>query len=97
MTVTEANMTERGHADGKPDNHDRTVLIVVNRTAVHLPPGDYTGAQIKAAAIAQGAALEQDFVLSVHQGHHYKTVGDEDVVHVRPELTFVAVAADDNS
>jgi len=94
--MTVADHSSRGVADARKNPH--IVLITVNSSPVNLPQGDYSGFQIKEAAIAQGAAdIGMDFVLSVQRGNHYVVVGDDDIIHIHANLDFVAVTGDDNS
>jgi len=90
-----------GPAAGTPPGRDakppKAVEVVVNKTKLSITMGEHTGLEIKQAAIAQGAVLELDFVLSVERGNHYVTVADGDIVKVHAALDFLAVAGDDNS
>lgn len=95
MTVAENTRPEPqdAHESPKPD-----ITITVNNSPVVLPQGQYTGHQIKQAAIDQGASdVALDFVLSVQRGNHYDVVGDDDLIQIHPHLDFVAVTGDDNS
>lgn len=97
-TTSSAVSTDHGH-----DQHHRTFAVLVNTHKVELGEKKMTGSQIKTAAIAQGAELEQDFQLSLkHQhghghGNRYDIIGDDDKVKIEDGLEFVAVAGDDNS
>ncbi len=75
----------------------RTITVTVNDHPVHFTEHKATGAEIKAAAIAQGVAIEQDFLLFLVQGDHLRPVGDEDEITLNPHQEFRAVAPDDNS
>jgi hypothetical protein len=78
--------------------HDREVQILVNEHPVHMRRGDATGLQIKEAAIAQGVAIQPEFVLSEELGERRsRVIGDNQKVEMREHLKFVAVAPDDNS
>ena len=96
MTTSSAVGTDHGH-----DQHHRKFAVLVNTHKVQLGEKKMTGSQIKAAAIAQGAELEQDFQLSLKHphghGNRYDIVGDDDQVKIEDGLEFVAVAGDDNS
>ncbi len=83
-----------GHDNPKPE---RTYVIRVNTQNVIVRQHKATGAEIKAAAIAQGVAIEPGFVLSVEHGDRYDIVGDDDEVTLHKGLDFIATAADDNS
>jgi hypothetical protein len=83
-----------------PDLHDRPptrIAVTVNTDPVILSARQMTGAEIKAAAVEQGADLHLGFQLSVKRGHHYDVVGDDEVITVHEGEDFIAVAADDNS
>ncbi|OXM45451.1 multiubiquitin domain-containing protein [Amycolatopsis alba] len=82
------------------DRHGRPparIAVTVNNDPVELPAHRMTGAEIKAAAVEQGADLQTDFQLSVKKGKHYDVVGDDEVISVHKGQEFIAVAADDNS
>jgi hypothetical protein len=82
-----------------PDaNLDKTVTITVNEQPVQLEGKTASGAQIKAAAIAQGVHIQQNFVLQEELPNGTsRVIGDNDEVHLRPHLRFTAIAPDDNS
>lgn len=85
----------------KHDHHDEkkhTVIVTVNEQPVKLNGEKATGAQIKAAAIAQGVQIQQNFVLQEELPNgKSRVVGDNDEVHLREHLRFTAIAPDDNS
>lgn len=84
--------------EAKPDDHDRTVTVTVNEQPVQLEGKTATGAQIKAAAIAQGVLIQQNFELQEELPNGTsRVIGNTDVVHLRPHLKFTAIAPDDNS
>lgn len=85
--------TKDPHAHPRPK---KTYVIQVNTQNVRMPQHKATGAEIKAAAIAQGVAIEPGFVLSVKHGDRYDIVGDDDVT-LHKGLDFIATAPDDNS
>jgi hypothetical protein len=75
-----------------------TVVVTVNEQPVTLHGEKATGAQIKAAAIAQGVQIQQNFVLQEELPNgKSRVVGDNDEVHLREHLRFTAIAPDDNS
>ena len=87
---------EDGHGTSGPAEH--TVEVTVNEQTVRLNGRTATGAEIKAAAIAQGVAIQQNFVLQEELPNGTsKIIGDNDDVHLRPHLRFTAIAPDDNS
>ena len=90
--------TAVGHDHGHEHHH---FTVTVNKHRVELTEKKMTGSQIKAAAIAQGAELEQHFQLSLRRqhdhGHRSDVIGDDDIVKIEDGLTFVAVDGDDNS
>lgn len=76
----------------------RVVTVTVNERAVNLNDDRVTGLEIKQAAIAQGVAIELDFLLTEELANgRARVVGDSDVVKVTRRSRFDAVAADDNS
>lgn len=98
---------EKHERDGSSDEKDRnkehdsgnhSVTIAVNEQPVRLPGDTATGAEIKAAAIAQGVLIHQNFVLQEELPNGTsRIVGDNDKVHLRKHLRFTALAPDDNS
>ncbi len=75
-----------------------TVTVSVNNRPVTLHQHSITGDQIKAAAISQGVAIQQDFLLYIVRGNgQLDPVGDGETVHVHPHEQFRAVAPDDVS
>ncbi len=85
---------EQGHGGGGGE----AITVTVNEQAVTLPDRTETGAQIKSAAIAQGVAIQANFVLQEELPNGTsKVIGDNDPVHWRAHLRFTAIAPDDNS
>lgn len=77
---------------------DHTVTVSVNEQPVKLPGHKATGAEIKAAAIAQGVLIQPNFVLQEELPNGTsRIIGDGDTVHLREHLRFTAIAPDDNS
>lgn len=77
---------------------DHTVIVSVNEQPVKLHGHTETGAEIKAAAIAQGVLIQPNFVLQEELPNGTsKIVGDNDKVHLRKHLRFTAITPDDNS
>ena len=87
----------------KPDqgHGQHTVEVTVNEQKVRLQkPQDnkVTGAAIKAAAIAEGVAIQPNFVLQEELPNGTsRIIGDNDAVYLRAHLRFTAIAPDDNS
>lgn len=80
-----------------PDDHDH-VTVTVNEQPVRLKGHSATGAQIKAAAIAQGVHIQPNFVLQEELPNGTsRVIGDSDHVRLRPHMRFTAIAPDDNS
>lgn len=74
------------------------VIVTVNEQPVTLEGHNATGAQIKAAAIAQGVRIQANFVLQEELPNGTsRIVGDNDEVRLREHLRFTAIAPDDNS
>jgi hypothetical protein len=77
---------------------EHTVTVTVNEQPVKLDGQRATGAEIKAAAIAQGVHIQQNFVLQEELPNGTsRIIGDSDEVHLREHLRFTAIAPDDNS
>lgn len=93
---------ENGKRDPEPQGHDGenkdTVIVTVNEQPVQLQGEKANGAQIKAAAIAQGVNIQQNFVLQEELPNGTsRVIGDNDSIEVREHLRFTAIAPDDNS
>ena len=74
------------------------ITITVNEQTVALAERTVTGAMIKAAAIAQGVAIQPNFILQEELPNGTsKIIGNGDEVHWRAHLRFTAIAPDDNS
>jgi len=77
---------------------DHTLTVSVNEQPVKLKGHKATGAEIKAAAIAQGVLIQPNFVLQEELPNGTsRIIGDDDTVHLREHLRFTAIAPDDNS
>ena len=81
------------------DEHGKTSIeILVNKKPVTLSERTVTGSQIKAAAISQGVAIQQDFLLYIVRGNgQLDPVADSETIHVHPHEQFRAVTPDDVS
>jgi hypothetical protein len=74
------------------------VTVSVNEQPVKLEGHRATGAEIKAAAIAQGVQIQPNFMLQEELPNGTsRIVSDNDEVHLREHLRFTAIAPDDNS
>ena len=74
------------------------ITITVNEQPVTLASRTATGAEIKAAAVSQGVAIQPNFVLQEELPNGTsRIVGDTDEIHWRAHLRFTAIAPDDNS
>lgn len=70
----------------------RKVEIKVNTKPVQISRGWHTGAEIKAAAIAQGVQIKPDFVLDLEgEGGATRVIGDDDRIFIRGGERFGAV------
>lgn len=79
-------------------HQERRVVVHVNDLPVAVPTKRLTGLELKEAAIAQGVAIELGFQLIEELPHdRTRVVGDKEVIEVRDDSRFVAVAPDDNS
>jgi len=82
--------------EAKPDDHRHAVTVTVNEQPIRLEGRTATGSEIKAAAIHQGVLIQQNFVLQEELPNGTRRViGDNDVVHLSPNLRFTATAPDD--
>ena len=80
------------------DEGSKTVTIEVNGRKVEMPEGPATGREIKDAAVKHGVPIQLNFVLQQELPNGTsKVIGDEDKVDVRENLSFTAIAPDDNS
>jgi len=72
--------------------------IFVNEKPVTIRRGVRSGLEIKQAAIADGVAIQLDFVLSLEtMPGQTRIIGDRDRIRVKPDQRFLAIADDDNS
>lgn len=93
-------MTEKHESKVKPvkPGGKPLVTVTVNNKPVQVEGPKVTGVQIKAAAIAQGVQLGQDFELAEElENGEQKIIGDNDVVTINKNSVFWATAPDDNS
>lgn len=82
----------------KKDEEKHSVTVLVNEQPVVLNGHSATGADIKAAAIAQRVHIQSNFVLQEELPNGTsRIVGDTDEVRLREHLRFTAIAPDDNS
>jgi len=80
----------------KEEKHPLTIFV--NEQPVVFEIHTATGAQIKAAAIAQGVHIQSNFVLQLELPNGTSSiVGDNDTVHLHNHMRSTAIAPDDNS
>jgi Multiubiquitin len=80
------------------DGHAHVVDITVNFKPVVMPAHRATGLQIKQTAIAQGVAIQLDFVLFRDRGNGRRDpVRDSETIELTRGERFEAVPGDDNS
>jgi hypothetical protein len=85
-------------ANENDQNQQESVTISVNEQPVRVNGHSATGAEIKAAAVAQGVHIQQNFVLQEELPNgKSRVVGDHDDVRLREGLRFTAIMPDDNS
>lgn len=86
-------------AGGPEQGEHGSVTVTVNNKPVALPSHRVTGLEVKEAAIAQGVAIELDFLLTLeaHGGQPAKAVDNAETVTVTKESVFKANDGDDNS
>lgn len=93
-----AEKHEKDERTDEKDKDKKEVTVTVNEQPVRLRGDSATGAEIKAAAIAQGVQIQQNFVLQEELPNGTsRIVGDKDRVKLREHLRFTALAPDDNS
>lgn len=97
--LEEREVQSRGEErDDGEDRRNQVVTVSVNEQPVRLRGETATGAEIKAAAIAQGVHIQPNFVLQEELPNGTsRIVGDHDRVRLREHLRFTAIAPDDNS
>ncbi|MCY4611583.1 MAG: multiubiquitin domain-containing protein [Gammaproteobacteria bacterium] len=77
---------------------DKTVTIEVNGHKIKMLEGPATGQEIKDAAIKEGIEIEPNFVLQLELPNgSNKVIGDDDKVSLHKNMSFTAIAPDDNS
>lgn len=80
------------------DEESKAVTIEVNDHKVEILAGPATGLEIKDAAIKHSVPIQLNFVLQQELPNGTsKVIGDDDKVNVRENLSFTAIAPDDNS
>ncbi len=88
----------QGHGDNHGNQHPHRVTIKVNEQPVTMTGKIATGAEIKAAAIAQGVLIQPNFILQEELPNGTgRVIGDADEVHLRLHQRFTAIQPDDNS
>jgi hypothetical protein len=98
MTPEPSSEATNQQNDHEPKSHDRTVTVTVNDDPVVLDDRKQSGAEIKAAAINAGVAIELDFVLSeVLPNGKQRIVPDDKKINVKDGDAFWAIPGDDNS
>lgn len=93
-------MTTEQHEDHARQGHVHgvSVLLEVNDLPVTVTQRRPTGAQIKAAAIAQNVPIQATFTLIEQRpGQASRTIGDDDEVTVHKGQRFSCLPGDDNS
>ncbi len=76
----------------------KTITVTVNERPIAFTKHKVTGLEIKQAAIKQGAAIQEDFVLfEVKCDSPLKQIGDCETITLHEGQKFRATAPDDNS
>lgn len=97
MNSLDSSVVQVDHAGGEHKG-PKDIEIEVNGRPVEMPDKETTGAAIKAAAIAQGVAIQANFVLQQELANgSSKVIGDRDIVKIHNKMSFTAIAPDDNS
>lgn len=92
------NLAEAGLEKFRTRPVEKIVTIFVNTKPVKIARGEHNGLEIKQAAIDQGVNIQIDFILSLEEKPgETQIIGDTDLVKVKKDQKYVAVADDDNS
>ena len=76
----------------------KTITVTLNERPVTFSKHEVTGLEIKQAAIKQGIAIQEDFVLfEVKCDSSLKQIGDCETITLHEGQRFRATAPDDNS
>lgn len=79
-------------------NKPKMITVTVNERPVNFSQHKVTGLEIKQAAIKQGVAIQEDFVLFEVKGNSpLKQIGDCETITLHEGQKFRATAPDDNS
>lgn len=99
MTYIEDDSKDHGNpGHGGGNDKPKRVEVEVNSKPVVLDEKVMTGLEIKRAAIAQHVDIQEDFVLMLERHHgEFDSIGDNDEVRVKKDMSFTAIAPDDNS
>jgi hypothetical protein len=91
-------MADIAETQAQTEGQLREVSILVNDQVVKVSGPRATGLEIKESAIRQGLPIDVGFQLIEELPHdRTRVVGDADVVEVRNDSRFLALAPDDNS
>ena len=91
------NISQMAEGQAKDKSHDITVTVN-NKYEVTFDQKAATGAQIKAASIAQGVpGIEPDFDVFEVRGSHQERVGDLEPVKLHNNQKFLILRGDHNS
>ena len=86
------------HGGEEQDQKKHQITVHVNEQPVVLHTQTANGAEIKAAAIAQGVLIQPNFVLQEELPNGTsQIIGDNDPVRLHEHMRFTAIAPDDNS
>jgi len=92
------NTAVHTEAKNPPEHPSISITFNVNDQPVTLAERHTSGAEIKAAAIAQGVPIQPTFSLILKRpGEASKQIGDDDKVTLRNDIQFSCLPADDNS
>lgn len=75
----------------------KPVTVSMNGQPVEMPKGEASGAEIKEAAMAQGVAISPDFSLFLREKEGLEHIRDDEMVKLKKDFEFSAVAPDDVS
>ena len=90
--------SEHEKIDRDREQLSKTVVIEVNGHQFEIPGVPTSGLEIKQATIRQGISIEACFVLQLALSNGMaRVIGDGDVVQICENLSFTAIAPDDNS
>jgi hypothetical protein len=98
MAGDQQNQNAPSKEKAKHHKKEEIVDITVNGKPVRILGQTATGHAIKVAAIEQGVAIHENFILHEELANGTsKVIGNHDQVHLHEHMKFTAIRHDDNS